>query len=154
MASSRRRRGRRRPAAGDPLRGAASIATAERVAETPRGLVAVGLDGDAFGAWTLSEDTWSSPMSFGHRDPGAREAAYIVSLASVRSEVAVAYSDGAHFRLALGPAGGPWPDVAAPVSIPVTGDGQLAVAGGGGRLLLVGDDGSEGRVWVGEAPGG
>jgi hypothetical protein len=38
------------------------------------------------------------------------------------------------------------------VSVPVTGDRQLAVAGGDGRFLLLADDGDGGRVWVADAP--
>ena len=35
----------------------------------------------------------------------------------------------------------------------MTGDRQLAVAGGGGRFLLLADDGTGGRVWVGDGAG-
>jgi hypothetical protein len=136
-----------------PLPADASIATGERVAETPQGLVAVGLDGEAFGAWTLADGSWRLTTTFGRRDPAGTEAAYVVGLASVEQEVAVTYSDGARFRLALGPATGPWPDVTPPVSVPVTGEDQLAVAGGDGRFLLLADDGTGGRVWVADAPG-
>jgi hypothetical protein len=136
-----------------PLPADASIATAERVAGTPQGLVAVGLDGGAFGAWRLAGGSWRLATTFGQRDPAGTEAAYVTGLASVGNQVAVTYSDGAHFRLALGPDGGPWPDVTPPVSVPVTGDDQLAVAGGDGRFLLLSDDGKGGRVWVGDVAG-
>jgi hypothetical protein len=147
------------PADGDrwtprPLPVEASLATGERLTGTPRGLVAVGLDDDAFAAWTLTDGSWTLTRAFGHRDPAGTEAAYVAGLASVGGEVAVTYSDGAHFRLALGPAGGPYPDVAPPVSVPVTGDDQLAVAGGDGRFLLLADEGSGGRVWVADGPSG
>ena len=46
----------------------------------------------------------------------------------------------------------PWADVAPPVSVPVTGDDQLAVAGGDGRFVLLADDGTGGRMWVGQVP--
>ena len=137
-----------------PLPVQASLATAERLVGTPQGLVAVGLDDDAFAAWTLADGTWKLTQGFGRRDPAGTEAAYVAGLASVGDEVAVTYSDGAHFRLALGPAGGDWRDVATPSSVPVSGDDQLAVAGGDGRFLLLADDGSGGRVWVADAPGG
>ncbi len=136
-----------------PLPAEASIATAERVTPTPGGLVAVGLDDDAFGAWTLLDGSWRPALTFGRRDPAGTEAAYVVGLASVGSEVAVTYSDGAQFRLALGPAAGPWSDVTPPASVPVNGDDQLGVAGGGGRFLLLSDDGTGGRVWVGDVAG-
>jgi hypothetical protein len=137
-----------------PLPTDGSISTAERVTETSDGLVAVGLDHDAFAAWTLADGSWTLPHRFGQRDPAGTEAAYVVGLASVGDEVAVTYSDGALFRLALGPGDGPWTDAAPPVSVPVTGDDQLAVAGGDGRFLLLADEGSGGRVWVADAPGG
>ena len=65
------------------------------MALTPQGLVAVGLDDDAFGAWTLVDGSWRPALTFGRRDPAGTEAAYVVGLASVGSEVAVTYSDGA-----------------------------------------------------------
>ncbi len=135
-----------------PLPVEASVATAERVTPTPDGLVAVGLDDDAFAAWTLADGSWTLTHRFGRRDPAGTEAAYVAGLSSVGDEVAVTYSDGAHFRLALGPSGEPWPDVVIPVAVPVTGDAQLAVAGGDGRFLLLADAGSGGRVWVADAP--
>jgi hypothetical protein len=122
------------------------------VLELSGGLVAVGLDDDAFAAWTLAGGSWSPPAGFGRRDPDGSAAAYVVGLASAGAEVAVTYSDGARFRLAVGPAGASWPDVTPPVSVAVTGDRQLAVAGGGGRFLLLADDGDGGRVWVADAP--
>ena len=137
-----------------PLPGSGAIATAERAVELPEGLVAVGLDDQAFAAWTLAGGAWSPPVTFGGRDLDGSAAAYVVGLASVGEEVAATYSDGARFRLAVGRAGAPWPDVAPPASVPVTGDGQLTVAGGDGQFLLVADDGDGGRVWVADAPGG
>ncbi len=137
-----------------PLEGDASISTAERVAGTPQGLVAVGLDGTRFAAWTLSSGSWRLATTFGRRDPAGAEASYVVGLASVGDQVAVTYSDGARFRLALGPVDGTWSDVDPPVSIPVNGDHQLAVTSGDGRFLLLADDGTSARVWVADASSG
>jgi hypothetical protein len=133
--------------------GAASLATAERVAETSAGLLAVGLDDQAFGAWTLTGDSWSSGSTFGRQDPAAREAPYVSGLAVSGNEVAASYSDGVRFRLAMGPVGGSWNDLAPPVSVTVNGDHDLAVVGGAGLFLLLADDGTRGRVWVAHAPG-
>ena len=131
-----------------------SISTAERVVETPQGLVTVGLDNGAFAAWTLAGASWATTTAFGERDPAGTAAAYVAGVASVGDEVAVSHSDGSHYRLALGRAGGPWRDVVPPTSVRVSGDDQLTVAGGDGRFLLVADPGSGARVWVADAPGG
>lgn len=136
-----------------PLPGGHAIATAERTVPTSQGLLAVGLDDEAFGAWTLTDGSWSSPATFGRRDPDGAEAAYVSSLAVAGDDVAVAYSDGAHFRLASGRVGGPWPDQPLPESVPVSGDHQVAVGGHDGTYLLLADDGVRGRVWLGKAPG-
>jgi hypothetical protein len=135
------------------LPGGHAIATAERTATTAQGLLAVGLVDDAFGAWTLADGSWSAPTTFGTEDPDGEEAAYVSSVAVAGGDVAVAYSDGAHFRLASGEVGRPWPDQPLPQTIPVNGDHQVAVAGHGDTFLLVTDDGTRGRVWLGRAPG-
>ena len=111
--------------------------------------MAVGLDGRAFGSWTESDGSWSAPATFGRQDPARLEAPYVAGLAVVGTEVAVAYSDGVTFRLAVAPSGDDWSDLLAPVSVPVSGDHQLGISAGGGRFLLVCDDGSRSRVWVG-----
>lgn len=142
------------PAAGGswsrrPLPGGGSLSTAERAVETPRGLLAVGLAGHAFGAWTTANGSWSAPTTFGRQDPARLEAPYVTGLAVVGRAIAVSYSDGVRFRLAVAPTGDDWTDLVAPVSIPVTGDHQLGISGGDGRFLLFSDDGARSRVWVG-----
>ncbi len=136
-----------------PLPGGGSISIAEQAAVTPKGLLAVGLDGQAFGAWTLSGGSWSKPTTFGRQDTAGVEPAYVAGLAVTGDEVVATYSDGVHFRLAMASHGGAWADLPAPEQIAVTGDRQLAISGGDGRFLLLGDDGTRGRVWVGTAPG-
>ncbi len=135
-----------------PVPGGASLATAERAAETPKGLLAVGLDNHAFGAWTLSGRSWTSGSTFGRQEPAALEAPFVSGLAVAGNEVAASYSDGVRFRLATAPVGGAWSDLVAPESVTVSGDHQLAVTGGAGRFLLLADDGTRGRVWVATAP--
>jgi hypothetical protein len=137
----------------NPLPGGHAIATAERAAPTSQGMLAVGRDNGAFGAWTLADGTWSSPAAFGRTEPDAQEAAYVSSLAVAGDTVAVTYSDGSYFRLASGKVGGGWPDQPLPESVPVNGDDQVAVAGHGDAFLLLADDGTRGRVWLGRAPG-
>lgn len=145
------------PAAGGtwtrhPLPGDSSPTTAEWDAETPRGLLAVGLADHEFGAWRLADGSWSTPTLFGRQDPSAVEASYVSGLAVAGDDVAVSYSDGVHFRVSTAVDGGSWTDLAVPVSVSVSGDHQLAVSGGNGRLLLLGDDGTRSRVWVAAAP--
>jgi hypothetical protein len=146
------------PAAGGswtrhPVPGGALLATAERAAETPKGLLVVGLDDHAFGARTLSGGSWSKGSTFGRQNPAGLEAAYVSGLAVSGNEVLASYSDGVHFRLAAAAVGGAWGDLAAPESVSVNGDHQVAVAAGAGRFLLLADDGTRGRVWVATAPG-
>jgi hypothetical protein len=136
-----------------PLPGGHAIATAERTATTSQGMLAVGLDDDAFGAWTLADGSWSAPRPFGTEDPAGEEAAYVSSVAVAGDDAAVAYSDGARFRLASGKVGHPWPDQPLPATVTVNGDHQVAVAGHGDTFLLIADDGTRGRVWLGQAPG-
>ena len=136
-----------------PVPGGASLATAERAAETPKGLLAVGLDDHTFGAWTLSGGSWSGGSTFGRQDPAGLEAAYVSGLAVAGNDVVASYSDGVRFRLAAATVGGAWTDLVAPESVTVNGDHQVAVASGAGRFLLLTDDGTRGLVWVATAPG-
>ena len=132
------------------LPGGARSTAAER---SPRsaGLLVAGLLDGGFGVWTL-DGARGRPArrSVGRTRPLG--AAYVSGLAVTGSLVLATYSDGDV------PAGGrsrrrdpvrPCPTV----SVTVSGDHDLAVAGGDGRCLLVTDDGTRGRVWVANAPG-
>jgi hypothetical protein len=140
------------------LPGGHEIATAERVVVTSDGPVVTGLDDQGFALWTARDGSWSLAARFGAETPAdtghpaATEASYVTALADAGSGVAVAYSDGENFRLGLGSASGDWHDVPLPDEITVSGGHAVSVAGRGGLLLLLADDGRRGRVWLGEVP--
>jgi hypothetical protein len=134
------------------LPGGNRIATADRAADTAVGAVAAGLDDEGFGLWLHSDGSWSLASTFGRQDPDATEASYVTALADAGPDLAATYSDGAYFRMALGTISGGWRDLPLPARIAVTGDHMVAVAGHYRRLVLLTDDGSRGRIWLGETP--
>jgi hypothetical protein len=113
--------------------------------------VAVGLRGAAFGAWRLDGDTWQPTGAFGTVRPGGGT--------SVRSLVA---SHGRLLAVTLTPdgyagwvsadRGGTWRPVTLP-PVPVGADHAVTLtAASDGRLLLLTDDGRNGRVYLAETP--
>jgi hypothetical protein len=134
------------------LPGGGTITTAERLALTGVGPVAVGLDDQGFGVWADRQGRWSQESTFAAKDPDGTSAAYISGAAWTGSLLAATYSDGARFRLAIGATGG-LDVVPLPVTVTVRGDHTVTIATHLDDAVLLTDDGAEGRVWLTRVPG-
>jgi hypothetical protein len=132
------------------LPGGDTISTADRIVQVGSGPVVAGLLDGRFGLWRRQGVDWTLEGSFGESDPDATSAAYVSGLAWTGSLVVATYSDGTHFRLAIG--GTSLDDSALPTSVGVAGDHAVSVATHGSEALLVTDDGRKGRVWLTHVP--
>jgi hypothetical protein len=111
--------------------------------------VAVGVSGSAFAVWRLEGDAWRPAGNFGTVRPGG--------VSSVRSAVAVGDrlivitgDDKGYTGWVSGDRGGSWRNAAIP-AVPAGPEHAVALTGGSdGRLVLVTDDGANGRVYVAE----
>ena len=128
-------------------------ATLERVVDSGRSLVAVGLRGEGFGSWRRSSDgRWHAGPSFAPLVADGHAAPFVSGLAVVDHATLATVSDGSRFGLwAL--ADGGWQPVATPVQPAATGDHTMTVAGGRHTLLLLLDDGDRARVLITRWPG-
>jgi hypothetical protein len=133
------------------LPGGGTITTAERLALTAEGPVAVGLDDKGFGVWADRQGRWSQESTFGAEDPGGTSAAYLSGVAWTGSLLAATYSDGARFRLAIGATGG-LDVVPLPTTVTVRGDHTVTIATHLDDAVLLTDDGAQGRVWLTRVP--
>jgi hypothetical protein len=129
------------------LPGGTQVTTGERVTLTSTGPVAAGIDDTAFGIWSERDGRWSLESSFGARRAGATSPAFVSGLAWTGSLVVATYSDGAAFRLAVGPASS-LSAVPLPTAVSVRGDHAATLATHGEDLLLLTDDGHQGRLWL------
>ncbi len=120
-----------------------TITTAERLALTAEGPVAVGLDDKGFGVWADRQGRWSQESTFGAEDPGGTSAAYLSGVAWTGSLLAATYSDGARFRLAIGATGG-LDVVPLPMTVTVRGDHTVTIATHLDDAVLLTDDGAAG----------
>jgi len=132
------------------LPGGRTITTAERLALTDDGPLAVGFVDRAFGVWSDRDERWALVSTFGRQDPDATSAAYVSGVAWTGSLLAAAYSDGATYHLAVGPTRG-LDGVPLPAPVAVRGDTTVSVAAHGSSLLLLTDDGSGAHVWLAHA---
>jgi hypothetical protein len=133
--------------------GSTGYADLQRVVARGDGVVAVGLRGERLGVWFRERDRWHAGPAFGALDPQRRSAPFVSGLATVGGDVLVAASDGSHFGLWAGPVTRPLADVRVPDRPSATGDHQLTVAADGDAVLLLADDGTTSRVWLGAWPG-
>lgn len=140
------------PFAPTRLPGGSTISTAERVVGTADGPVAVGLDDRGLGVWSARRARWALDSTFGRVATGATSAAEVTGTAWTGSLLAVTYSDGERFRLAIGPRDG-IDAVALPTTVTVRGDHAVTVATHDGDTLLLTDDGEQGLVWRTRLPG-
>lgn len=124
-----------------------------RVVRLPGGsLLAVGLRGETFAAWSRTGDGWRRSVRFGSLAQDWVGAAYVASLVLTDSGVLATVSDGATYQLWHTVSGRAWQQVEVPASPDTAGDHTLVV-GAGTELLLLADDGDGGRVWTGEPAG-
>jgi hypothetical protein len=128
------------------LPGGGTITTAERMVATDGGPVVVGLDDRGFGVWSERDGRWALDSTFGRVDPTATSAAEISGAAWTGTLLAVTYSDGTRFRLAVGPRDD-LDVVPPPRTVTVRGDHAVTVATHADDTLLLTDDGTQGLVW-------
>ena len=122
-----------------------------RAVRLPGGsLLAVGLRGQTFAAWTRTEGGWQRSVRFGALAEDWVGAAYVASLAVTDTGVMATVSDGASYQLWHTISGRTWQRLDVPVTPETAGDHTLTVGSGAGLLLLA-DAGDGGRVWTGQA---
>jgi hypothetical protein len=120
----------------------------QRVLTVGGRVVAVGLRGEHVGAWWRDRDRWHVGAAFGRLDPDRRSAPFVSGLAATGDDLLVSVSDGTRFGVWTGAPTGRWTEVRTPARPTATGDHQLTVAGAGGSVLLLADDGTTGRAWL------
>ncbi|GHJ44886.1 hypothetical protein Cs7R123_22280 [Catellatospora sp. TT07R-123] len=111
--------------------------------------VAVGLRGDVFGAWRLVGGAWQDAGGFDRTDGPT---AWVPAVAAAGPAVLAVVSDAVDFRLWLSPEAGRWAPVTLPAALTAKGDAAAGVAAAGGRMVLLADDGTAGRVWLADLP--
>jgi len=144
--------GRWRP---ETLPGGHTVSTADRAIALVGGSgpVVAGVLDQRFALWLRTGGDWSVAHTFGRRDPDGTAAPYVSGLGVAGGRVLATYSDGARFRLAAiddGEQG----DLPLPTDVSVNGDHAVSIATDAEHVLLVADDGTEGRTWVALVPGG
>jgi hypothetical protein len=112
-------------------------------------LLAVGRSEGTFAAWVRDDDGWHEPVGFGAIADEWRGTPYVASLAPTPVGVLATVSTGDHYELWQTGDGRTWRQVDVPLQPPTAGDHSL-MAVAGGELLLVGDAGDGGHVWVGQ----
>ncbi|GAA1910437.1 hypothetical protein [Nocardioides hwasunensis] len=112
-------------------------------------LLAVGLNDGRFAAWVRDDEGWHEPTTFGELAESWIGAPYVASLAQTPAGILATVSTGRHYELWQTDDGRDWTRVEAPLEPQTAGDHTL-MAGAGGGLLVVGDAGDGGHVWVGE----
>jgi hypothetical protein len=133
------------------LPGGARLAVGERVVLTRDGPLVAGQRDDAFAVWA-DHGSWTLTSTFGRQRADASEPDFVSGLAWTGHLVAATYSDGASFRLAVGPPEDLTDGVPLPADVDSTGDHTVTVAAHGDQLLLLADDGVRGGVWTTRAP--
>jgi hypothetical protein len=123
-----------------------------RIVALPDGrLLAVGLRGSTYAAWTRGRDgEWQRSVRFGRVADDGQSAAYVASLAATSAGVLATISTGADYQLWHSDDGTDWQRLSLPLSPETAGDHSLAI-GTGDALLLLADDGTGGRLWTGAA---
>ena len=111
-------------------------------------LLAVGWSTDRFAAWLRVSGEWQESVPFGAIAEEWRGAPYVASLAGTPAGVLATVSTGVRYELWQTGDGRDWQRVDVPLEPQTAGDHSLVVAAGD-DLLLVGDAGDGGHVWVG-----
>lgn len=126
----------------------------EQVVPVGDGLVAVGLRGQAYGVWTRdAQGDWGLGESFGTvRTSGGSPA--VSSLVSLPTEgdderrLLTSVADGESYQLWASTAAGAWSRIDVPAAPEVGSERTLNVAARGQDVLLIADDGTQGRLWL------
>lgn len=117
-----------------------------RLVRVAGGLLAVGVRGDAFGAWREADGMWRAAGRFGgSRGQNAAGVAAVVPVGG-RVLAAVDAPDG-HQLWVSDPDGRRWAPVKIPQAVPPGGNTAMTLAAANGTVLLITDDGAAGRVW-------
>jgi len=128
------------------------------------GLVAVGISGPTFRAWRLDDAGWQAAGRFASTRPtapaaGPAGAANAADLTASGDHLIAAVADGTAYQLWLSSDGGEtWRPVPVPMHLPFGATRAVALGGLPGvggepdRVLLAGDDGAAGRLFLAELP--
>ncbi len=110
-------------------------------------VVALGLRGDTFAAWTRDSEGWHESVRFGRLADERTAAPYVASLVRTTSGLLATISTGTEYQLWHSDDGSAWHPVELPDAPATAGDHALSAAEGDG-ILVVADDGSGARVWT------
>ncbi len=111
-------------------------------------LLALGLRGDTYSAWTRAADgVWQRSVRFGQLSEQWLGAPYVASVAVRGTGILATVSTGANYELWQSQNGTDWHQLAPPLTPTTAGDHTLVVASGDGSLLLA-DDGRVARLWT------
>lgn len=121
----------------------------QRIAVAGGAPYAVGLAGPAFGAWRLAGERWEPAGTFGATRSG-KGAAQVRALVEAGGGAVAAVSDGTVFGVWQSLPGDRWRPVEGPAPMPAGPDNAVSVLGAGDRLMLLADDGKQGRLWITE----
>lgn len=130
----------------------------EQVTPVEDGLVAVGLRGQAYGVWTRGSDgRWELGESFGavQTSGGSPAVSSLVSVAGARGEqrrLLASVADGESYQLWSSQVAGTWGRVSVPLEPEVGSERTLTVSARDQQVLLLADDGADGRVWLATWP--
>lgn len=120
----------------------------ERVVTVDDDLVALGLRGDAFGAWRRDDGGWSMGDTFGSLPDEARSSPFVSSLVASAEGLWAATSDGVSYAVWHSADGDVWAPVEAPFTPVETGGERIVtVAADDDTVLLLADDGFGGGLW-------
>jgi hypothetical protein len=115
-------------------------------------LLAVGLSDGRFASWLRDAEGWHEPVSFGDVADSWKGSPYVASLAQTPAGMLATVSTGQRYEMWQTSDGREWRQVDVPLQPQTAGDHTL-VAAGGRSLVVVGDAGDGGHVWVGEPEG-
>jgi hypothetical protein len=124
----------------------------EQVARVADRLVAIGLRGEGFGTWERREGTWRTGTRFGAFDEDGRAAPFVSALAATSDGLVAAVSDGASYELWTFDGEKSWRRVRTPTRPTTAGEHTMSVASDGEQVLLLADDGDQGRLWTARWP--
>lgn len=130
----------------------------EQVAVVDDELVALGLRGQAYGVWTREADgRWEVGEAFGavQTSWGSPAVSSLVSLptgAGQDRRLLASVADGESYQLWSSTAPDSWSRVSVPLKPEVGSERNLSVSARGQDVLLVADDGANGRVWLATWP--